>query len=296
MNNKPFSKGLGALIPNKVKKIEVPGVKHSDAIYYVDIAKITPNPYQPRKEFDLEALKSLSESIKDYGILQPLVVSKNEKVNSLGASVEYQLIAGERRLTAAKMAGLKEVPVIMRQTSSQEKLELSLIENVQRADLNPIERALAYKRLETEFRLGQKEIARVAGRSREGVANTMRLLSLPPNIIQAVRDGKISEGHARAILGLKEVAKQDKVFQAVLAQGLTVREVEEWVQKINIIDETGTVRTAKRLQDFGELENRLKDYFKIDNIRVKNEMGKPKIMITFADKADVESFIKRLTA
>lgn len=296
MNNKPFSKGLGALIPNKVKRPEVPNVKHSEAIYYVETAKISPNPYQPRKEFDLEALKALGESIKDYGILQPLVVSKNEKVSSLGSAIDYHLIAGERRLTAAKMIGLKEVPVIIRQTSSQEKLELSLIENVQRADLNPIERALAYKRLEEEFKLAQKEIARVAGKSREAVANTMRLLSLPANIMQAVRDGQISEGHARAILGLREPMKQDKLFQVVLAQGLTVREVEEWVQKSNIIEDTGTVRTAKRIQDFEELEGRLKDFFKVDHIKIKSEMGKPKVMITFANKSEVESFIKRFTA
>ncbi|HNY97603.1 MAG TPA: ParB/RepB/Spo0J family partition protein [Candidatus Pacearchaeota archaeon] len=293
MINKPLSKGLAALIPKKISRTPDQPSKQSEAIFYIDITRIQPNPYQPRKEFNLELIKSLAESISHYGILQPLVVSKSDRVEGNIQTAEYQLIAGERRLTAAKMAGLKEVPVIIRQTSPQEKLELSIIENVQRADLNPIEKALAYKRLEKEFNLSQKEIANICGKSREAVANTMRLLSLSENVQQSLREGTISEGHARTILAAHEAKQQEYIFGKILSNGLSVREAEELVQKMNV-QKTGT-KVKKISPEFIEMEEKIKEYLQISKVKVRNEMGKPKIVLTFNSKSEVENFIKRFS-
>ena len=196
-------------------------------------------------------------------------------------------------MTAAKMAGLKEVPVIVKQTSAKEKLELSLIENVQRSDLNAMEKALAYKKLEVEFRLTQKEIARVAGKSREVVANTLRLLNLPENIQKAVWDGKISEGHARAILAAQEADKQQKVFERIVAAGLTVREAEDLAQRANM--HRNAKKNPQMLQEWAQLEDQLKGYLQVEHVKIKDEMGKPKIVITFPSKQQVQDFIKRFS-
>lgn len=293
MINKPLSRGLSALIPKKVSKTPDQPSKQNEAIFYIDITKIQPNPYQPRKEFNLELIKSLAESVSHYGILQPLVVSKSDRVEGNIQTAEYQLIAGERRLTAAKMAGLKEVPVIIRQTSPQEKLELSIIENVQRADLNPVEKALAYKRLEKEFNLSQKEIANICGKSREAIANTMRLLSLPESVQQSLREGTISEGHARTILAAHEAKQQEYIFSKILSNGLSVREAEELVQKINV--QKTSVKIKKISPEFIEMEEKIKEYLQISKVKVRNEMGKPKIVLTFNSKSEVEDFIKRFS-
>lgn len=297
MNEKqPFVKGLSALIPKKERQVPQ-GFKDNDAVFYISVSDVKPNPFQPRTEFDLEALRALSESINDYGILQPLVVSKVEKLADSGQKAEYQLIAGERRLIAAKMAGLKEVPVIIRKTSSQEQFELALIENVQREDLNAMERAVAYKKLETDYGLSQKEIGRICGKSRQAVANTIRLLNLPEEIKQAVKDSKITEGHARAILGVSDAKKQNFIFAKILDKGLSVREVEDFVQRINIVPATEDVQIDPKLQslqkEFSRYEEDLKKYLNLTDLKISAQMGKPKLTISFDSKKAMDEFVKR---
>lgn len=226
-----LGKGLSALITNKnISNHSQPAVLSAsssrEAIFYIETSKIYPNPDQPRREFDNDQLKELADSIRDYGILQPLVVSKIEQITPSGIDVRYQLIAGERRLRASKLAGLLEVPVIVRKVAPKENLELAIIENVQRADLNAIERAAAYQKLIDEYGLSQQEVAGRVGKSREAVANVMRLLNLPEEIKSSLCSGKINEGHARAILAIKDTKDQMDLFYKIVNMGLNVREVE----------------------------------------------------------------------
>lgn len=200
-----------------------------ESIFWIDLDKIEPNPYQPRRDFDGGALESLAESIKVHGVLQPIVVSKREVETTRGFDVRYQLIAGERRWRASQMAGLREIPAVIKRDRPPErqKLEWALIENVQREDLNPIERARAFKQLIADFKLAQREVAERIGKSREYVANAVRLLALPPHIQEAINDGRITEGHARALLTLQDLPEnQSRLFGEITAQSLTVRDAE----------------------------------------------------------------------
>jgi ParB family chromosome partitioning protein len=201
-----------------------------DSIFWVEVEKIVPNPFQPRREFDEMRLKELSESVRMYGILQPLTVTRREIQNEDGSfRSEYELIAGERRLRASKLAGLAQVPVIIREgdQSEQEKLELAIIENLQREDLNAVDRALAFRQLADVFGLSHSQVAQKVGRSREYVSNTIRLLALPDYMLTALRTADISEGHARTLLMLNDRAEeQDTVFREILLKKLSVREVE----------------------------------------------------------------------
>ena len=187
-------------------------------ILEVNINSIVPNPWQPRRAFSNEELQGLADSIKMYGILQPLVVTEH-------SDGHYRLIAGERRFRAAKLAGLKQVPAIIREATNEEQLELALVENIQRQDLNAIERARAYRRLITEFKLTQEKVAQRLGKARSAVANTLRLLDLSEEMQGAVASGRITEGHAKVIVGLPAVL-QKKFFDKVVQHGLSVRETE----------------------------------------------------------------------
>src|SRR6056297_555334 len=188
--------GLESLIPDDSEQEE----SQKEAVFLIETEKIKPNPHQPRKDFDKEGLEALAASIEAHGVLQPLVVTRIEEEKD----VEYQLVAGERRLMASKMVGLEQVPVIIRKPTDQQKLELSLIENVQRSDLNPIEEAKAFKKLKEDFDFVQREVADLVGKSRVVVSNTIRLLELPDKIQEGLEQGKISEGHGRAILKLDD--------------------------------------------------------------------------------------------
>lgn len=202
----------------------------NDAIFWIETDKISPNPYQPRREFDEFALKSLSESIRMYGVLQPLVVTRKEVFREDGGMhVEYELISGERRLRASKLAGLAQVPALIRngQEDAQLKLEMAIIENLQREDLNPVDRARSFERLAKEFGLKQAQIAEKVGKSREYVSNSMRILSLPDDMITALEEGKISEGHTRPLLMLVDRPEEQIVlFKEIITKKLTVREAE----------------------------------------------------------------------
>lgn len=208
----------------------------SNSIFWVEVDKIVPNPFQPRREFNEMKLKELSDSIRMYGVLQPLVVTRNEIQLPDGAfRTEYELIAGERRLRASKLAGLTQVPVIIRSGQETElmKLELAIIENLQREDLNPVDRALAFKQLAGQFGLSHSDVAKKVGRSREYVSNSIRLLNLPDTILSALSQGEISDGHARTLLMLNDrPEEQDVIFREILLKKLSVREVEHLSRQI----------------------------------------------------------------
>ena len=228
---KGLGKGLDSLITDKVgmskqetKKSETKKDEKSIEGILVNINKIEPNREQPRKNFDEDALLELSESIKQFGMLQPLLVKEKDGY--------YEIIAGERRWRAARMANLKEVPVIIRRLNDQEMVEISLIENIQRENLNPIEEAVAYKRLLTEFKMKQDEIAERVSKSRTAVTNSIRLLKLNEKVQQMVIDDMISTGHARALLGIEDPEKQYLVAQKIFDEKLSVRETEKLVKKI----------------------------------------------------------------
>jgi len=208
----------------------------NDSVFWIDVDKIRPNPFQPRKEFDQTQLESLADSIRQYGVLQALVVTRKEvEKQDGGLAVEYELVAGERRLRAAKLAGVAQVPVLIRtgDDTDQAKLELAIIENLQREDLNPVDRARAFERLVKEFGFKHGEIAKKIGKSREYVSNTVRLLLLPKEILDALAAGKIAEGHTRPLLMLIDrPEEQDTLFKEILLRRVTVREAEMIARKI----------------------------------------------------------------
>jgi ParB family chromosome partitioning protein len=222
-----LGRGLNSLIPPRkiIQAFTVAG-ENPASVRLADIptTSIKPNPKQPRENFDYQELEDLINSIKEHGILQPLVVSKLDGEN-------YELIAGERRLRAAKMLNMKTVPAILRTVRDQEKLELALIENIQRKDLNPIEEARAFHQLMDEFSLTQEEVARRVGRSRPAVANTLRLLTLPEEVQKALRSGKLTGSHARTLLGLDSEKAQLKYFSKILKNEMTSREAEGAVKR-----------------------------------------------------------------
>lgn len=209
---------------------------YNNAIFWVEVDKIKPNPFQPRKEFDEDKLKDLAKSIRQYGVLQPLTVNRKEvETPSGGLQTEYELVAGERRLRAAKIAGLVMVPVLIRELEDDDKtkLELAIIENLQREDLNPMDRAIAFNRLNKEFGFKHPEIAEKIGKSREYVSNTIRLLGLPEEMQKALKDGHISEGHTRPLLMLTDrPQEQQTLFKEIILKRLTVRDSENIARRI----------------------------------------------------------------
>jgi|Deesub1362B_J571_1020462.scaffolds.fasta_scaffold04357_2 ParB family chromosome partitioning protein len=286
-----LGKGIESLIPKK--KEQRPTQPKKEAVFLIEIEKIQPNPYQPRREFDQEGLKALADSIKNHGILQPLVVSKIEKEIPGGTQVFYQLIAGERRLLAARIAGLSQVPVIIREPTEKEKLELSLIENAQRLDLNPMEKAQAYQRLKDEFGYSQKEIGELVGKSRVAIANTLRLFDLPKEIQNALREGRISEGHARAILTVKTAQKQLELYSKVLKSGLSAAATESQAQKMNIWQPIQKKR-VEISAEIKKLEEKIRQLFSIKTLKLKIEAGKPKLTIFFKSKKELDNFLKKI--
>ena len=282
------------MIPKKSDKIKKVSKTREEPVFYIEIEKIKSNPYQPRKNFDQTGLEALANSIKEYGILQPLLVAKIEKETPVGTETIYQLIAGERRLLAAKITGLTQVPVIVREPTEKEKLEVSLVENVQRLNLNSMEKAEAYKRLLEEFNFLQKDIAKLVGKSREAVANTLRLLDLPEVIKQAVREERISEGHARALLAVQDPQKQKALFARTLKDGLNVRGVENLAQKLSIWQPIKKQASAAS-QEVKNLEGKIRNVLGIKNLKLKIEAGYPKLTIFFNSKKEIENLLKKMS-
>ena len=283
-----FGKGLESLIPKKTGGEATTSEIKKEPIFYIEIEKIKSNPYQPRKNFDQEGLKALADSVREFGILQPLLASRIEKETG----TEYQLVAGERRLLAAKMVGLNQVPVIVRDPTEKEKLEVSLIENVQRLDLNAMEKAEAYARLQQEFNFLQKDVAKLCGKSREAIANTLRLLELPEEIKKALREEKINEGHARAMLAVNDAQKQKALFARALRDGLSVREVENLVQKFNIWQPVKR-KVSAASKEVKALEEKIRETFGLKNIKLRIEAGRPRLTLFFNSKKEIETLFKK---
>lgn len=265
-----------------------------DAIFWIEIDRVRPNPYQPRTEFDEAKLRDLADSIRQYGVLQPLVVTRHEeeKVDG-GLATYYELIAGERRLRASKLAGLIQVPVIIRSSEEHDrmKLELAIIENLQREDLNAIDRARAFERLAKEFSLNNTEIAKKVGKSREYVSNSLRLLQLPTEIQDAVIGGKISEGHARSLLMLTGRAEEQMtLFRDIMLRKLSVRDVEKITREI-------AVEKARRKDPHPEITALERAFSSALGTRVEikaQEQG-GKIIINFFSTEDLQTILAHVS-
>jgi ParB family chromosome partitioning protein len=269
---------------------------YNDSIFWVDVEKIQPNPFQPRREFSQPELQSLADSIRQYGVLQALVVTRKEVPKEDGGlAVEYELIAGERRLRASKLAGLSQVPVLIKvgdETNDLLKLELAIIENIQREDLNPVDRARAFQRLIDEFGFKHTEIGKKVGKSREYVSNSVRLLALPPEILDALSQGKISEGHARPLMMLGDrVEEQLTLFKEIMFKKLTVREAEAIGRRIayDKIRKKGATLDPETQ----EMEEKLTETLGTRVSIEKRENG-GKILIDFFSHDDLQSILDLL--
>jgi ParB family chromosome partitioning protein len=258
----------------------------ADSIFWVEVERIKPNPFQPRKVFDEMALASLAESIRQYGVLQPLVVTRKEiERPDKGISVEYELIAGERRLRAAMLAGIAQVPVVIRHGEDDDrmKLELAIIENLQREDLNPIDRALAFQQLVSQFGLKHAEVGKRVGKSREYVSNTLRILLMPQEMQEALRNNQITEGHTRPLLMLiDKPAEQKTLFQEIITRHLTVRDSEQVARRIAVDKARKTDLTPELLLLERELTERLGTRVRIEK---KDQGGK--VLIDFFSVDDL---------
>ena len=268
---KGLGKGLDSLIPDKVGITETVEEEKKDEVM-VNINKVEPNREQPRKNFDEDALFELAESIKQFGVLQPLLVQDKETY--------YEIVAGERRWRAAKLAGVKEIPIIVKNLTPQEIVEISLIENIQREDLNPIEEAIAFKRLLTEFNLKQDEVAERVSKSRTTVTNSMRLLKLDDKVQQMVNDEMLTTGHARALLAIENHEKQYTVAQKVFDEKLSVRETEKLVKKLAKANDSDSKKVEKEDED--ELKRLRVVYHDLEE-KMKEALG-TKVVINYKDK------------
>ena len=289
-----LGKGLDALIPNiavdnKNSNAANSKAEEKEPETIVKITKIEPNREQPRKNFDEEALQELADSIKQFGLLQPILVQDR--------NTYYEIIAGERRWRAAKLAGLKEVPVIIRNYTEQEIVEISLIENIQREDLNPIEEAQAYKRLLTEFNLKQEEVAERVSKSRTAVTNSMRLLKLCDEVQQMIIDDTISTGHARALITIEDPEQQCTIAKKIADEKLSVRDVEKLVKNLNKPGKAKKEITEDKSLDiiYQDVEEKLKRALGTKVSISSKEDGAGKIEIEFYTHDDLDRITDLLT-
>jgi len=283
-----LGRGLSSLIPQKNNKnlgahdeIDVLLADNKDKVLNVDIEKIEVNSMQPRQNFSDGNLDELAESIKKYGIIQPLVVIDKDG--------SYELIAGERRLRASKKAGLKKVPVVIREAGEQEKLEVALVENIQRENLNPIEMAMAYRKLVDEFNLTQDELAKRLAKSRSSVANTLRMLNLPDEIRQALIEGKIGEGHAKYLVGLESEEKQLNLFRKIIRNNLTVSDVAEEARKM------GGTKAARIKINYADKDKEfaLREFFGA-KIEIKRKGRGGQIIIDFFSDDELSEIVDKV--
>ncbi len=287
-----LGRGLGSLIPKKTMTYgqnpfkseqaeEETAVFHDgDRILRISPERIAFNPHQPRKTFADAALNDLAESIKQHGIIQPLVVTRKGD--------GFELIAGERRLRSAKLIGLKEVPVIVREEQEQKKLEIALIENLQREDLNPLETARAYQKLIDEFNITQEEAAKKVGKARSSVANALRLLALPLAIQEALASGKISEAHAKYLLSLEGEAKQINMLKKIMRQNLTVAETDKEIKRL------GGAKTVKIKDYFDRAREEELGEFLATKVEIKRQGKGGKVMIDFYSEEELNEIIKKI--
>ncbi|MFZ4632337.1 MAG: ParB/RepB/Spo0J family partition protein [Patescibacteria group bacterium] len=287
-----LGRGLGSLIPKKTMTYgqnpfksdlgeeEIVVARDGDRILRVNPERISINPHQPRTYFNENALNDLAESIKQHGIISPLIVTRKGD--------DFELIAGERRLRASKLLNLREVPIIIREEQAQKKLEIALIENLQREDLNPLETAYAYQRLIDEFNITQEEAAKKVGKARSSVANALRLLSLPIEVQEALSSGKITEAHAKYLLGLEGAAKQISMLKKIMRQNLTVSETDKEIKRL------GGTKAAKTKDYFDRAhEEELSEYL-ATKVELKRQGKGGKLIIDFYSEEELNELIKKI--
>lgn len=280
---KGLGKGLDAFFANMEASRE-------EVVKEISLKELRPNPYQPRKNFDPEAIEELRDSILEHGILQPIIVRKSIK--------GYEIVVGERRFRAAKEAKLETVPVVIRELSEQQMMELAVLENLQREDLSPIEEAAAYQLLMEKLSITQEQLAKRLGKSRPHIANHIRLLSLHPDIQKLISDGEISMGHGRALLGLRKKEKLSSVVEKILKEGLNVRQLERLIQQLNedVPRETKKPKEEKNVF-IREHESFLRERFGTTvNIKQAKTKDKGKIEIEFFSKEDLDRILELLDA
>jgi ParB family chromosome partitioning protein len=282
--HKALGRGLDSLIPAAVTTADRQTAQ--EAVSAIAIDKIKPNKYQPRTNFNETKLKELAESIKQHGLAQPLLVAPSIIPG------EYELIAGERRWRACRIAGLKEVAVVIRTVNDKERLQLAIIENIQRENLNPIEEGNAYKRLAEEFNHTQEELAGILGKDRSVIANTLRLLHLPDEIKEAISEGIISAGHGRILAGIDDTAQQKSLAKRILVEKLTVREIEKLVSewKSGIIQATGKKAAKKQSAEIMQLTEELQRQLGT-KIKMTGKPNKGKIEIFFYSLKELERIV-----
>lgn len=281
-----LGRGLDALFSvdtfDEVKpKEETPQIDNSEKIHKIKITEIEPNKNQPRRTFNSESIDELSESIKKYGVIQPIIVTKKDNF--------YEIIAGERRWRASKKAGLTEMPCIIREDQERENKEIALIENIQREDLNPIEKARSFRTLMDEYGLTQAELAQTIGISRSALANTVRLLNLDPRVIDLALEGKLTEGHCRSLIGIEDPDKQLKMAIQIIENGDSVREIERKVKNKKTVQQKGSQYEAI----YRDIENKFQGFF---GTKVKLDAGKKKgkIIIEYVSNEDLERIMELL--
>jgi ParB family chromosome partitioning protein len=275
---KGLGKGLNALLFNSGE------ISKDEIVREIKLRELRPNPYQPRKSFRLEAIEELKQSIMEHGILQPIIARKSIK--------GYEIVAGERRYRAAKEADLKTVPVVVRELSEQQMMELAILENLQREDLNPIEEAAAYQTLLEKLEFTQEQLANRLGKSRPHIANHVRLLSLPEGIRRYISDGEISMGHGRALLGLKKKEMLKPVADKVLKEGMNVRQLEQYIHQLNdtVSRETKPKKQEKKDIFIKQRETSLRERLGT-SVTIKQSKKKGKIEIEFFSKEDLERIL-----
>ncbi|MEV5030045.1 ParB/RepB/Spo0J family partition protein [Paenibacillus sp. LPE1-1-1.1] len=278
--SKRLGRGLDALIPSL-------SVNDDDKVIEISLTQLRPNPYQPRKTFDEDSIKELAESIKQHGIIQPIIVRTVLK--------GYEIIAGERRFRASQFCGNATIPAVVRSFTDQQVMEIALIENLQREDLNAIEVAIAYQALIDKFKLTQEELSMKVGKSRSHIANFVRLLSLPSEIKDNVSRGTISMGHARALVGIKDDKTQKELADLTVAQEWSVRDLEEAIQKLDSKQPEDVTKPSQRKRDpyIDHLEESLRERFKT-TVKIKQQKDKGKIELQYYSKQDLERLLELL--
>ena len=291
---KGLGKGLDSMIPDKIQETKeiLQESKATNKETLLEINKVEPNKGQPRKLFNEDALADLADSIKQYGIIQPLIVQKKNG--------HYEIIAGERRWRAAKLAGLKEIPAIIKEYTPQEVMEIALIENIQREDLNPIEEAMAYQKLIAEFHLKQDELAERVSKSRAAIANSMRLLKLSDKVQQMVIDDMISSGHARALISIEDMEEQFNLATQVFDHKLSVRETEKLVKRVlegkkNQNSKTSEVLTEQELLVLKDIEEKMRKIIGTKVSISKKNKNKGKIEIEYYNNDDFERIMNLIS-
>lgn len=289
MAKRALGKGLGALIKPTPEAQQKSVTENGENVEYVSVSKIVPSPLNPRKEFTSDEIKELGDSIREHGVIQPLIVRK--------VSGKYELIAGERRWRASQSINLTTVPVIVREASDRDVIELALIENLQRQDLNPVEEASGYLKLSQEFNLTQEQIAKRVGKSRASVANAMRLLDLEKEVKAFLTNGQLSVGHAKVILGVRDKAHQSTIADQVIRHRLTVRQTEKAVQQIN--NPSASLPTEKKALDPAKsmelmrIQNALRDHFSTF-AKVTAGGKKGKIELEYYDNEDLQRILEKM--